>query len=123
MRPFVEQPSGVTVDLDDPQIYDYIGTDDVDKLNDIMLRHIGYAICYMDYWNKDIFATEPSEPIMEEYNGRMIDINITNVGYKQRLRVNDLIKIFTENRRDNFNNALWFKEQIFRFQNEIENMC
>lgn len=123
MRTFTQKFSGFVVDLDDPSTYDYIGSDDVNVLNDIMLSRIGYSICYMDYWNKNIFATEPKVPEMMEYKGRMVDINIENVGYQQRIRVNSLIEDFTKNRSKNWENPLWFKEQIFIFDDETENMC
>ena len=46
-----------------------------------------------------------------------------NCGYYQRQRVYKLIKNFAENRKNNYKNILWYKEQIFLLQDETENMC
>ena len=92
--------SGEVVDLDDPKTYDYL-PDEAKELNDLMLREIGYALSYMDYIHTDIFP--PNDD--------------------QRERVVKLIKAFWKSRRDNWENPMWFKEQIFLFQDETENMC
>jgi hypothetical protein len=41
----------------------------------------------------------------------------------QKKRVKKMIKYFSENEKDNANNIMWYKEQIYLFQDEIENMC
>jgi len=127
MREFREQPSGVIVDLDDPETYKYLPDNEKD-LDNMMFREIGKAICYMDYFHPDIFGKEKQEPDSsikwtEEEKSKGIADQHANCGYYQRLRVYDLIKIFTEGRRHNYGNIMWFKEQVFRFQNETENMC
>ena len=51
------------------------------------------------------------------------EIDINNGGYYQRQRVYKLIKNFAENRRHNYGNIMWLKEQVYLFQDETENMC
>jgi hypothetical protein len=55
----------------------------------------------MNYWNNDIYSVYDS----------------------QKERINELIQYFTDNEKDNRGDVLWFKEQVFIFQCEIENMC
>jgi len=100
---------GEEVDLDNPITYNYLGTDDVSKLDDIMFKEIGQALVYMDYFRPQMFP--------KKYN-----LN-DRCGYEQRQRVNKLIKLFADDRHNNWKNPMWFKEQIFLFQDETENMC
>lgn len=115
------------VDLDDPKTYAHL-PDSINVLNDRMLKEIGYAICYMDYWHPDIFGKEKKEPDMtkpwtqEEIEKGYPD-GIVNSGFYQRQRVYVLIKNFTEHRRQNWKNLMWFKEQVYLMEDEIENMC
>jgi len=99
MREFRTSPFGQTVDLDDPNTYKHL-PDDTKQLRTIMLSEIGYFYCYTQFWYKDIFE-----------------------GTDQLKRVEVLIKKFTDEERPNYDNILWYKEQIFLFQDEIENMC
>ena len=99
MREFKTSCCGV-VDLDDESTYEHlIGT--FGELKNLMYAKIGYYYCYVEFYYKDIFKTEN----------------------KQKNRVKKLIKNFTENIHENNNNILWIKEQIFIFDDEIENMC
>jgi len=98
------------VDLDDPETYKYL-PNSIDELNNKMLQEIGYSLCYMDFWHPDVFFKERG------------DKEKPNWGYEQRQRVYKLIENFTKNRNDNWKNIMWFKEQVFLFQDEIENMC
>ena len=41
----------------------------------------------------------------------------------QRKRINEFMKNYSENHLKNYDNVLWLKEQVFLFQDEIENMC
>jgi hypothetical protein len=91
---------GTPCDLDDPETYNYLPNDDR-SLDDRMFKNIGQALVYMDYFNKDHYKEDSP----------------------QRIRVNNLIKIFSDSRRDNWGNTLWFKEQCFLFEDETENMC
>jgi hypothetical protein len=100
MRIFKTSPFGEEVDLDSPKTYKYLPKKER-KLDDLMFSEIGKAICYMDFWHKDIFPK--SSP--------------------QRKRINERIKYFTEHRMANYGNIRWFQEQVFLFQNETENMC
>ncbi len=92
---------GGTVDLDDPNTYKHL-SDDTADLDDLMFKEIGMALAYMDYFRPEFF---------EDKDGG------------QRKRVNALIKDYCDNRKHNWHSALWFKEKIFRFQEEVENMC
>lgn len=90
------------VDLDDPETYNQLPKD-LKELRKLMLSEIGYTYCYMNFWHSDIFDGKRDGG--------------------QRERVNQLVKDFTENERHNYKNVLWYQEQIFLFQDEIENMC
>lgn len=89
------------VDLDDPSTYSHLPRN-ITELRQLMLSEIGYAHCYMNYWHSDVFGT---------------------TGNEQKIRVENLIKKFAENYKKNYNDILWLQEQIFIFQDEIENMC
>lgn len=95
-------PYGEEVDLDDPQTYNYLPKT-IKELRDLMFREIGYSICYMDFWNRDVFHEMES--------------------VTQRGKVEALIKSFTENEKQNYENLSWYQEQVFLFQDAIENMC
>jgi hypothetical protein len=34
-----------------------------------------------------------------------------------------MIKDFADNRKNNYDNLQWYREQVFLFQDETENMC
>jgi len=93
---------GEEVDLDSPKTYKHLPKT-TKELDALMFKEIGYALCYMDYFHKDW------------YSGKR--------GDGQRKRVYKLIKAFTKDRKNNYTNKIWYKEQIFLFQDEIENMC
>jgi len=102
MRKFNCNPfKDIEVDLDDPEIYNHLPAD-ARELRQMMLSEIGYYHCYVNYWHKDIFDEND---------------------YGQKARVEALIKYFTENEKQNYDDVLWYKEQVFLFQDEIENMC
>lgn len=112
-----------TVDLDDPKTYDYLPNTEK-ELDNLMFREIGFAICYMDFFHsrQGIFNKRKKKPRMVEVKpGFSVDFN--NTGYEQRQRVYKRIEEFCNNRRDNYHNLMWYKEQIYLFQDEIENMC
>jgi hypothetical protein len=94
--------SGETVDLDDPKTYERLPKE-VRTLDDLMMKEIGQYYCYTHYWHRDVFIDRDSSG--------------------QVKRVEKLIKEFTDNRRNNWENPIWFQEQIFLFQDETENMC
>jgi len=89
------------VDLDDPKTYNYLPKN-VNELRQKMFAEIGYAFCYMNYWYKDVFG-------------------VRDGGQKERVEL--LVKKFTENESKNSDNILWYQEQVFLLQDEIENMC
>ena len=88
---------GLEVDLDDTKLYDYL-PQNTKELRTLMFSEIGYAYCYMNFWYKDHFKD-------------------------QKEKVELLVKNFTENEEQNYDNVLWYQEQIFIFQDETENMC
>ena len=99
MRKFLCRPFGdFEVDLDDPKTYEHL-PQNTKELRNLMLSKIGYSYCYMNYWHKDFNHGEQKE------------------------KIEQLVKYFTDNERKNYNNVLWYQEQVFIFQNEIENMC
>lgn len=113
---------GRKVDLDDPKTYEYL-PDTEKELDTLMFREIGYAICYMDYFpsRKGLFPKRKRKVKMVEFpNGKEVDVN--NASYGQRKRVEVLIQNFANERRNNYGNLMWYKEQIFLFQDETENM-
>ncbi len=102
MRKFSCRPFGdVDVDLDDTQTYIHL-PDSIGELRKLILSEIGYAYCYMNYWHPEIFKT---------------------VGFQQKNRVLSFIEAFALAEKNNRENVMWYKEQVFLFQDEIENMC
>lgn len=101
MRVYQTSPFGDTVDLDDPATYSHL-PNTVDELRKRMFQEIGYFMCYTQFWYKEIFDT---------------------YGSNQVLKVEKLIKDFTDNERDNYENVLWYQEKLYLFKDEIENMC
>ena len=91
---------GEEVDLDNPDTYINL-PDNTKELRSLMFQEIGYYYCYVNFWHKDVYKVHKD----------------------QKKRVEKLIKNFTENERSNRNNVIWYKEQVFIFQDEIENMC
>lgn len=103
MRKFLCNPfNDVEVDLDDPQTYKHL-PQTAKELRDMMFSEIGYYHCYVNYWHKTDWSNA--------------------VGQAQKERVDKLITYFTENEKKNYGDVLWYQEQIFLFQDEIENMC
>ena len=99
------------VDLDNPETYRFLPTT-INELDALMFRDIGFALTYMDYFHPDVF---PNNPITINDRGYY--------GWLQRDRIKLLIKDFAENRKHNWENIQWFKEHVFIFKEEIENMC
>lgn len=119
------QPAhGNQVDLDNPKTYKYLPKDSK-SLDALMFKEIGYALVYMDYFpsRKGLYPKKKKTPKMVKhpYSNKKVDID--NCSYDQRVRVYRLIKKFADNRHKNYDNIMWLKEQIFLFQDEIENMC
>lgn len=110
------------VDLDSPKTYKEY-PNDLKELDKLMFREIGYALVYMDYFRKEHFPNERQKPRMVSHPYVKKKIDIANVSYSQRQRVYKLIKNFAKERKNNYGNKKWYKEQIFLFQDETENMC
>jgi hypothetical protein len=82
----------------------------------------------MDYWHPDVFGKKKIPADMtrdwtEEELARKLPDMVNNSGYYQRLRVYKLIENFCNERKNKWNDVMWFKEQVFLFEDEIENMC
>jgi hypothetical protein len=92
---------GEIVDLDDPETYSYL-PNTCKLLDDLMFKEIGYALVYFKYFHPDWSKMDKG---------------------KQVKRVNNLIKNFADNRLQHYDDLMWRKEQVFIFQDEIENMC
>jgi hypothetical protein len=93
---------GEQVDLDNPETYKtYPQT--TKELRNLMFSEIGRYYCYMNYYRKDL----------------------TDQGcFKDQIpKIEELIKNFTENERENYENVMWYQEQVFIFQDETENLC
>jgi len=114
MREFIDS-MGLKYDLDNPETYAYL-PQTIKELDNLMFQKIGYAHCYMYHFHKDMFCATPEE---------ILQGNLLEVCVEQRLRVEKLIKSFAENRKINIHsrNTAWFQEQIFLFEEEIDNMC
>lgn len=131
---------GFEVDLDNPKTYKYLPKT-IKELRNLMFKEIGYALVYMDYFpdrkgffpknkKKDKFYKLSEWYPDTKHPNKKVEVN--NVGYRQRQRVYKLIKNFAENERKHIytedkvqkaKNLMWYKEQVFLFQDEIENMC
>lgn len=101
MRKFTTSPFGEEVDLDNPETYKHL-PNTIRELDDLMFKEIGQALVYMNHLHKDVYDVDKSG---------------------QKARVNDLVSNFADNRSEKFGDIMWFKEQVFIFQDEIENMC
>jgi len=111
MKKYICSFDGHEVDLDDLNTYKYL-PDDARILDDIMFKEIGQAYTYMNYFHRNIYPKK-----------RVAKKNPLYWCWKQRERVEGLIKTFVDGRSDNWKNLKWFKEQVFLFQDETENMC
>lgn len=116
MRKFVCS-LGEEVDLDNPETYNYLPID-TKLLDEMMFSEIGKALVYMDYFYPDIFPTKRRYMNNPYTNKKQIDCS-----YLQRQRIYKLIKEFADNRRNHYDDVLWYQEQIFIFTDETENMC
>ncbi len=102
---------GVEVDLNDPELYlegeEYKGTPE--ELRGKCLKEIGYAHMYTHYF------WPPTERHPDMWKS-------------QWSRIDKLCKEFAAGQRahrfeDSEENRLWFKKWMYRFADEIENMC
>jgi len=101
MRKYIDS-FGKQHDLDDPQTYVFY-PDDCDVLDKLMFKDIGFALVYYKYFHPD---------------------SLNDITVKEQMnRIDKLIETFCKDRKNNYKNILWYKEQLFLFQDEIENMC
>ena len=100
MRKFICSPFGDEVDLDNPETFDYL-PDDANQLRDILFKEFGWSHLYMNFLHPDVFTKDDS----------------------QRERIEKFMKNYAEYHMKNYDNVIWLKEQVFLFQDEVENMC
>lgn len=119
------------VDLNDPKTFEYLPNTEK-ELDVLMFKEIGYALVYMDYFpsrkglfpkrkKKDVFVPLSEWLPRSKNRDKMVEIN--NCSYDQRQRIYKLIQEFATERKNNCGNLKWYKEKIFLFQDETENMC
>ena|SRR3989344_1400353 len=128
MRKFITGLDGA-VDLDNPKTYKYL-PNDVRKLDDKMFTEIGKALVYMDWlpsrmdgFPKKKIKISPAKIKVRKFSSRKEADLWYNCGWYQRQRVYKLIVKFVKGRHQNWKNVMWFKEQVFVFQEETDNMC
>ena len=90
---------GDVIDLNNPETYkDYPST--IEGVDKEIMATIGYYYYYVKFKYPDIFKKE-----------------------EQKKRVKKLIQNYTDNRKENEDNLLWFQKQLFLLLDETENMC
>ena len=92
---------GEEVDLDDSNTYNHL-PQNIQELRKLMFSEIGYSYLYMNFWHSDVFSKNDGG---------------------QKDRILKLIENFIKNECTNRRNITWTQEQIYIFQDEIENMC
>ena len=124
MRKYKQHFDGVEVDLDNPKTYKHLPKTDR-ELDDLMILKIGQALLYMDYFpdRKDLFGKRKRKVKKGFFSSKREADGFHNCGWYQRQRVHKLIKKFAENRREKWGDVKWFREQVFLFDDETENMC
>lgn len=100
MRQFTCSPFGDEVDLDNPETFSHL-PDSAEELRTILFKEFGFANLYMNYFYPEVF----------------------DVNNSQRIRISDFMKNYSQNHVLRYDDVLWLKEQVFLFQDEIENMC
>jgi hypothetical protein len=103
MREYKTSLGGIIVNLDDPKTYEDLSKDKK-ILDEKMFSEIGFALCYMNIWHKDIFGKKKRDG-------------------GQKKRVMKMIESFCNERKNHYNDVLWLQEELYLFQDEIENMC
>ncbi len=83
MRKFKCSPFGYEVDLGDPKTYKHL-PQNTKELRKLMFQEIGYSHYYMNYLHKNIFDSA--------------------IGCEQKERVEQLVKNFAENEKQNIEN-------------------
>jgi len=88
---------GEVVDLDNDKTYNHLPKT-AKELDKLMFAEIGMALVYTKYFYPDWDK-------------------------KQCYRIHKLIEGFAKERKNNYGNVKWLREQVFIFQDETENMC
>jgi len=99
-RKYKTSPCGYEVDLDNPETYNHLPKTR-NQLEDKMFSEIGKTLVYMYFLHPDIFTED----------------------CQQRIRIEEFIKKFKEDRSTKYDDLMWWKEQIFLLQDETENQC
>ena len=103
--------SGKTADLDDDAVYRHLPAA-ADELRDRMLRQVGFALSYMDFIHRDAFPLDNPQRVRVT----KLVAKFWREGYKDRDR--DLVDAALK-----VTDPKWLREQVFVFEDEIENMC
>jgi len=88
---------GEVVDLDVDETYSWL-PQTTKELDNKMFEEIGKALVYVGYFHPDWDD-------------------------KQRWRIHKLVEAFATERRNNYGDIKWLREQLFMFIDETENMC
>lgn len=88
---------GDVVDLDDDSTYEHLPKD-AEGLRRKIWEEIGYAYLYLTYWHPD-------------WSKKQMDI------------VNKMIYHYSQEDRNHHRDVKWLREWLYKFENEIENMC
>lgn len=96
---------GRTVDLDDPETYKFMPWADysAEQLYQECVKEMGYALLYTQYWH-------PST----DWGPQLRRINGFCVWFSREGR---------KKRQDTLMNRVWLKKFLYRFEDEIENLC
>jgi len=73
--------------------------DHLNKINNKIYKEIGYILTYMKYINSDVYNKS-----------------------KKKRKIMKIIKYFITHRKDNLDNIIWNKEQLYLLLDETENM-
>lgn len=98
MRIYKDRLFNDEYDLDNEDTYSHL-PDNIKELRILMLSEIGYSYLYMNKWYSEIFNKTP-----------------------QKDKVEKMVDYFAENEKYHYQDKKWYKEQVFLFQEEIENM-
>jgi len=108
---------GCKHDLDNPESYSYLPKT-LKELRNRMFEKIGYSYLYMNVWHREIFFAPEETPLF-----------FTISGTEQKKRVEELAFNFAKQEKEfrttktEEENILWMQEQVFLFEDEIDNMC
>lgn len=116
MREFTDS-IGCKYDLDNPETYAHLPKT-IKELRNRMFEKIGYSYLYMNVWHRECFFTSRKTPLFYA---------ISTI--EQRKRIKEFVFNFAKKEKEfrttktEEENVLWMQEQVFLFEDEIDNMC